>query len=47
MTFHYQFFYTTPLHIAVEKQNVEMIKLLLEQKGIDLNILDNVFICSI
>lgn len=44
MKFHYQNFYTTPLHIAAEKNNVEMVKLLLSQKGIDLNILDNVFI---
>lgn len=41
-------FYKTALHIAVEKENLGIIKLLLIQKDIDLNqqyILANTFLC--
>ena len=33
----------TPLHEAVEKENIQIIKLLLQQKGIDVNAEDEIF----
>lgn len=37
-------FYTTPLHIAVKKGNLPLIRLLLSNKEIDLNAQDGIFI---
>lgn len=38
------FFQETALHIAVEEGNAEIIKLLLSQKGINVNIRNGIFI---
>ena len=34
-------FYKSPLHLAVEKQNLEIVKLLLKNKGINIHTKDN------
>ena len=36
-------FYVSPLHLAVEKGNIEIIQLLLNHKNIDANIKNDVF----
>ena len=33
-------FYKTPLHLAVERQNIEIVRLLLKNKNININIKD-------
>lgn len=38
------YFPETALHIAVEKNNIEIIKLLLQQKSINTNIKDDILI---
>lgn len=35
--------YETALHIAAQKENINIIKILLTHKNIDCNIVDNVF----
>lgn len=35
-------FYKTPLHIAVEEGNSDILKLLLDEKGLDVNIQDHI-----
>lgn len=34
--------YKTPLHIAVNKKNIDIIKILLDHINIDINIKDNI-----
>lgn len=41
MKFLFWFFNKYPLHIAVENGNIEIIKLLLEKKDININVKDN------
>lgn len=36
------FFYKTALHNAVIKQNIQIIRLLINQKGIDINLKDKI-----
>ena len=35
--------HNTPLHLAIKRKNIEIIKLLLSQKGIDLTVKDDIF----
>ena len=37
------FFNKTPMHLAVLKNNVDMVNLLLQRKDIDLNAVDEIF----
>lgn len=39
-------FYWAALHIAVEKENIEIIKLLLVQPNVDMNIKNGIFIIN-
>ena len=36
----------TPLKIAIEEENIEIIKLLLSHPKIDINIKNNIFLCK-
>lgn len=40
MKFQFAIFHKTSIHIAVEKENIEIIKLLLANQSIDVNILN-------
>ena len=35
--------HNTPLHLAIKRKNIEIIKLLLSHKGIDLTVKDDIF----
>ena len=38
----FQYFYKTALHCAVENDDIEIVKLLLEKKNIDINAIDTI-----
>lgn len=38
MKFLFKFFFKTAIHIAVEKENIEMIQLLLDNSKVDVNL---------